>query len=93
MDVLYRKNIQLKQNISELEARNKQAQEEICKFAIEKESLASEKNTWLNQFSQMEERYQKELSELRGAHQKATDALEKMTNFQSTASQNQNGKF
>lgn len=93
LDVLHRKNIQLKQNLLDLQNSYRKAQEEISGFSSEKESLLSEKSAWKAQYSQMEERYQKELTELQAVNRQATAALEKLTIFQDPASDNQNSMY
>lgn len=93
LDVLHRKNIQLKQNLLDLQNSYQKAQEEISGVSSEKESLLSEKSAWKAQYSQMEERYQKELTELQAVTRQATAALEKITIFQDPIYDNQNSMF
>ncbi len=93
LDVLHRKNIQLKQNLLDLQNSYRKAQEEIGGVSSEKESLLTEKSAWKAQYSQMEEQYQKELTELQAVTRQATAALEKITIFQDPIYDNQNSMF
>ena len=92
LDVLYRKNIQLKQNLLDAQSSLQKAQDEISKFTNEKELVLDEKATLQNQFSQMEERYQKELVELQAVNTQATAALEMLTISHAPATENQDRK-
>ena len=91
LDLLYRKNIQLKQALSDLEERHKKLEEEMSKFDLVKRGLESEKADIIEQKEFIEQKYQKELTELQAVNSQAAAALEMLTLFQSPSSNNKEG--
>lgn len=87
--MLYRKNIQLKQTLLDAQSSLQKAQDDVNKFANEKEMALGEKIVLQNQYAQMEERYQKELVALQAVNSQATADLEMLTTFQPLAAENQ----
>ena len=93
LDLLYRKNIQLKQTLSDVQSNYMKAHEEINKFTSEKDVVLTEKMELQNRYALMEERYQKELTDLQAVNTQATAALEMLTVFPASASDRSFGTF
>lgn len=92
LELLYRKNLQLKQTIVEFEKTQTFQREQISALKSSKKTLESEKSSLEATLGTIDEKYQKELNEIMAAYTRSTAALELMTQFDSPLTDSTDGK-
>ncbi|KAJ3334578.1 hypothetical protein HDU91_002658 [Kappamyces sp. JEL0680] len=92
LDLVYRKNLLLKQQLSEMEKSQMGLQDQLGRFEAEMESHVSEKSQIRLEMTTMEEKYQKQLDDLQAAHHQAAMALEMLTVLQAPSHETQEGR-
>ncbi len=93
LGIVYRKNLLLKQELESQKKKQEQLEEQLIQLNVENGMTDNEKKNLNYQLKALEDRYQKELSEMKEAHDKATEALEMMTMFQPNNNETADGEY